>query len=122
MTKTQALFKFFNSFDINAYPNTAVPDDVIFPYMTYEVKTGAFDSGPVAIGLSIWYHTDSESIPNAKVEEISKAIGLGGKSVRCDDGIIWIKKGDPFCINQNTQNDNSTKLRFINLMLEFITL
>ena len=120
MTKTQALFKFFNSFDINAYPNTAVPDDVIFPYMTYEVKTGAFDSGPIAIGLSIWYHTDSEKVLNDKAEEIGEAIGLGGVILSHDTGVIWITRGEPWCIPLNDENDKTIKRRMLNLSLEYM--
>ena len=122
MTKTQALYEFFNRFGIPAYPNTSVPDNAKLPYMSYEVKTGSFGNAPVAVSLSVFYHTDSESIPNAKAEEIGKYIGEGGVTVKCDDGLIWIRKGDPFCLNQNVEDDNSTKLRFINLYIEFITL
>ena len=122
MTKTQALLEFFNSFGVDAYPNTAVPDKAKLPYMSYEVKTGSFGNLPVPIGVSLFYHTDSESVPNAKAEEIGKRLGDGGATVRCDDGLLWIKKGDPFCLNQNVQDDNSTKLRFMNMYIEFITL
>lgn len=122
MTKTQALFEFFNRFNIPAYPNTSVDKDQELPYMAYEVKTGSFGSAPVAISLSLFYHTDSESVPNAKAEEIGRYIGEGGVTVSCDEGFLWIKKGDPFCINQNVEDDNSTKLRFMNLIVEYITL
>lgn len=122
MTKTQALFEFFNSFGLSAYPSTSVPDNATLPYISYEVKTGSFGNLPVSISVSIWYHTDSESVPNAKAETIGKAIGDAGKTISCDDGIIWIKKGDPFCISQNAENDNSIKLRLLNLYLEYITL
>lgn len=121
MTKTEALYKFLNCFGLPAYPDTSVPDKAVLPYITYEVKTGSFGSGAVDIGVSIWYKTDSEKIPNAKAEEISKAIGSGGKLLVCEDGALWVKRGNPFCINQNTQ-DNSVKLRFLNLTIEFLTI
>lgn len=122
MTKAQALYDFFNRFGVPAYPDTAVPDEAKLPYMDYEVKTGSFGNAPVAISLKLYMHTDSESEPNKKAEEIGKYIGESGRTIKCDDGLMWIKKGDPFSLNQNVEDDNSTKLRFMNLYVEYITL
>ena len=49
MTKEQALYQFFNSFDITGYRNTSVPDDVIFPYLTFDVPISSFEEDPVSI-------------------------------------------------------------------------
>lgn len=121
MTKGEALKHFFSGFGIPAYPSTSVPDDTIYPWMTYEMRTASFGE-QVGIAVDLWYHTDSEAIPNAKVEEIAKAIGNGGKLIPCDDGTIWIKKGSPFSISLATDGDVSVKRRNINLTLEFLTL
>ena len=40
-----------------------------------------------------------------KVNEIAEAIGVGGVVLHYDDGIIWIKRDNPFCIPLNDQTD-----------------
>ena len=121
MTKTAALYNFFSQFGVNAYPSNNTPGKLVFPYLTYEVAISGFLEGETAIVVNLWYYTTREDIPNAKVEEISKAIGLGGKTIRCDEGIIWIKKGSPFCKSLKDENEGTVKRRVINLSLEFLT-
>ena len=97
MTKAAALQKFFGSFGIPAYPSNNVPDETTFPWLTYDVSFGSWGDGEIPIAVHLYYHTTFEAIPNAKAEEIGKAIGLGGVMLHCDDGAVWIKKGSPFC-------------------------
>lgn len=120
MTKAAALHQWFNQF-LNFYPASAVPSDVIFPYGTYELATSSWDNEEVSITVNLWYYTESESIPNAKAEEIAKAIGLGGMQVICDDGMIWIKKGSPWCQNLQDDSDSLIKRRYLNVTLEYNT-
>lgn len=122
MTETAALLNFFSGFGLDAYPNTAVPDNTLLPYLTYEVERSSLGKGEVYITVQLWYKTDSEAVPNAKVDEIAKAIGRGGNIIDCDSGAIWIKKGSPWCINANAENDNTIKLRQLNVTLEYLTL
>lgn len=35
MTKNEAIYRFFSGFGLEAYPTSSVPEDVIFPYLTY---------------------------------------------------------------------------------------
>lgn len=121
MTKQAALLEFFSSFGIDAYPNTAVTDDAALPYLTYEVKSASFGGLPVPIIVKLYYYTDSEAIPSKKAEEISRFIGEEGAAIRCDDGLIMVYKGDPFCINLEDETDSTIKLRYINLVLKFYT-
>lgn len=121
MTKTEALYNFFNSFSIPAYPTSAVPGKAKFPFMTYEVALGEWQD-TTAIAVNVYYYTDSEAIINNKVEEISKAIGLGGTQIACDEGAIWITKGSPY-VNAIRYDDEPTiKRRQLNLNLTFFTL
>lgn len=124
MTKAAALQAFFSSFGLNAYPTSAIADDtdIPFPYLTYELVTGALEDGEVGITVNVWFYTSSEAEPNAKAEEISKRIGRGGTSITCDDGIIWIKRGAPFCQSLNDSENASVKRRYINITLEYLTL
>lgn len=121
-TKESALYDFFNSFDIPAYPVTAVPDNATYPYMTYEVYIGAFGEGETACTVNLWYYTMSEAKPNQKADEIGKAVGLGGIRLLCDDGMIWVKRGTPFCQSLTDPTDKTIKRRYINLDIEYITL
>ena len=119
MTKAAALNKFFTRFGMTAYPTSAVPEDVIFPYLTYEVATGDIHSGDITIVVNLWFYTQSEKIPNDKVEQIAEAIGLGGITIPYDGGAIWIKKGSPFSQSLNDENNNTVKRRLINLTIEY---
>lgn len=119
MTIGQALFEFWNSFGIPAYADTAVPDDNIFPWITYENTVTSFYDGGVTAAVNVWYHTESEAQPNAKVKEISERIGLGGVAVPAEDGFIWITKGSPWVRNLTDNDDNSIKRRFLNVHYEF---
>ena len=42
--KDKALHAWFSQF-LTAYPTSNVPEDAVFPWMTYELITGAWDSG-----------------------------------------------------------------------------
>ena len=121
MTKAAALQSFFERF-LPSYAASSVPDDVIFPYLTYELITSAWEDGEVGITVNLWYYTTSESIPNAKAQEISNAIGLGGVSVPCDGGFIWVKRGTPWCQNLHDDADPMIKRRYIQITAEYMTL
>lgn len=121
MTKEQALYKFFNSFAITGYRNTTVPDDCIFPYLTYDTPISAFGEDPVSITLNLYLYTDSEAVPDAKAEEIRQAIGMGGKLLPCDGGMIWLKWGSPWCQSLVDDTDPNIKRRYINITAEYLT-
>lgn len=120
MTKGAALYQFFNQF-MAAYPVAAVPEDVIFPYLTYENVIDSWTGGEVAMTVNLWFYTESEAIPNAKVEQISKTIGIGGITVPCNGGFIWIKRGSPFSQPLTDDTAPGIKRRYINLSAEYMT-
>lgn len=121
MTKEAALKQFFSGFGLTAYPSTAVPKDVMFPYLTYEVITSAWGGEPAGLTVNLWYFTTQESIPNAKAREISEAIGLGGKVIPCDGGYIWLKRGSPWCQSLTDETDQNIKRRYLNVTAEYLT-
>lgn len=121
MTKEAALKQFFSGFEIAAYPSTAVPSDVEFPYLTYEVITAAWGDGEVGLTVNLWYFTTQESLPNAKARELSEAIGMGGVRLRCDEGLIWLKRGSPWCQNLTDETNKNIKRRYINVTAEYMT-
>ena len=121
MTKDKVIHRFLNQF-LPFYPQTSVTEDVVFPYGTYELPMGALDSGEVAMTVNLWFYTDSEAIPNAKAQELSDAIGYGGKILPCDGGYIWIKRGIPFSLSLSDADNDNVKLRSINVTVEFLTM
>ena len=121
MTKEAALKQFFSGFGITAYPPTAVPNDVVFPYLTYEVITSAFEDGEVGLTVNLWYYTTQEGPPNAKARELSEAIGRGGKLLPCDGGYIWLKRGSPWCQSLTDETSPNIKRRYINVTAEYLT-
>lgn len=124
MTKAEALYAFFSGFGIPAYASSAVPDDAVFPWLTYDLSTSAWDGdngGDVSLTVNLWYCTTSEAAPNAKAEELSKAIGLGGKLLPCDEGVIWLKRGSPWCQSLQDDSDSMIKRRYINITAEYMT-
>ena len=120
-TKAAALHEFFSSFSLAAYPVSSVPEDTVFPWLTYELVTSSWEQGEVALVLNLWYYTESEATPNAKAEEISKAIGMGGALLPCDEGVIWLKRGSPWCQSLQDATDPMIKRRYINITAEYLT-
>ncbi len=121
MTKAAALHQFFSSFGIPAYVSTNVPDNAGFPRLTYDLITSSWEESPVSLTVNLWYLTESEAIPNAKAQELSEAIGMGGKIIRCDDGAIWIRRGAPWCQSVVDESNSLIKRRYINVTAEYLT-
>ena len=121
MTKNKALYAWFNEGEIPFYRASAVPDDVIMPYGTYEYIDSAFDLGEVGLTINLWFRTESEAIPDEKAQELSKRIGYGGVTIPCDEGYIWLKRGSPFCQSLTYENDPAIKRRYINITAEYLT-
>lgn len=120
MTYQKALYNFFSSFGLTAYPKENVPDDVTFPWLTFENNTA--DSGEeTSLAVDIWFHTESETQPNQKAQEISEAIGRGGKLLTFDGGAVWLKRGNPWITSLQDEADATIKRRQLIIMAEFIT-
>lgn len=125
MTPEAAVQTFLGSFDIPAYASASAPDENDerheYPYLTYDLSTGMFGESDVSVAVNLWFRTDSEKVPNAKVREIGERLGIGGITVPCDSGLVWIKRGEPFCQSVPSEGDNSIKRRYILLDVEFLT-
>lgn len=123
MTKAQALFSFWSGFVLPAYEENAVPtgkDAPDFPYLTYEA---VFDSisADTPMSASLWFRSTSWLEAQSKAEEISKAIGRGGKIIPCDGGAIWIKRGSPFAQFMGDEIDDLIRRVYINITAEYLT-
>lgn len=124
MTKAEAIYRFFSSFGLDAYEENSVyqlDESPSFPYLTYELNTDSFSDFPTALSCSLWYRSTSWVEANEKVEEISKAIGIGGKMLKCDGGYIWIKRGSPFAQSMGDDSDDLIKRKYISISADFFT-
>ena len=123
MTKAAAIYKFWSSFGLTAYEENAVPtgdDAPKFPYITYQLVTDFFGNEVLMTG-SLWYRSTSWAQANAKAEEISRYIGIGGTIFKCDGGRVWIKRGTPFAQRMGDETDSLIKIIYINITAEFFT-
>lgn len=127
MTPEAAIYRWLNGFGIPAYASSSVPDQTSdmwrgFPYITYDIVLGEWDEAEVNMPVNVWYRTESEAEPNAKVREIGEAIGLGGTVIKCDGGALWIKKGSPWAQAVVIDGeDPMVKRRYVNINIEFLT-
>lgn len=120
MTKEAALHQFFNSF-LPAYEENTVPDWAEMPYITYSLVTGDILSGDNRLSFSLWYKDNSWTAINEKTREIGNIIGLGGITLKCDSGVIWLKKGTPFAQSMGEADDDTIRRKYINITAEFLT-
>ena len=121
MTPEAAVYTFLSSFGIPAYAASSVPDQATFPYLTYDLVLGEWGQPEVNMPVNVWYRTDSEALPNAKVREISQAIGMGGVTLPCDGGMLWVKKGSPWAQAVTVEGeDEKVKRRYVNINIEFL--
>lgn len=123
MTPDAAIYQFLSGFGIPAYAASSVPDQAAFPYLTYDLVVGEWMQAEVNMPVNVWYRTDSEATPNAKVREIGAAIGMGGVTLPCDGGMVWVKKGSPWAQAMTIEGeDEKVKRRYININLEYLTI
>lgn len=117
MTPEAALYQYLSSFGIPAYAETSVPDGAPMPYLTYALVVGGLYSGEQSITVNLWYRTDSEAVPNAKVREIAHALPA---TVSADDCLVWIKAGSPFSTASDGGEANIKRRRVL-LDVEYLS-
>ena len=123
MTPEAAVYTFLSSFGIPAYAASSVPDQATFPYLTYDLVLGEWGQPEVNMPVNVWYRTDSEALPNAKVREIGERIGMGGITLPCDGGMLWLKKGSPWAQAVTVEGeDEKVKRRYVNINIEYLTI
>lgn len=121
MTKGASIQQFFSGFGMAAYTAASVPEDAIFPYLTYELATSAWGDGDVGLTVNLWFYTSSEAAPNAKAEELSRAIGRSGAILHCDGGYIRLLRGSPWCQSLPDETSADIKRRYINITARYFT-
>ena len=119
MNKEQALQYFWESFGIPAYDEVSVPDNAKMPYITYSVATSSLGN-VVPMTASIWYRSTSWMDVTLKKNDISEAIGYGGKVIPLDGGYVWITRGSMFA-QRVSDEDDSVRRYYLQIMCEFLT-
>ena len=119
MDKVQTLVKFWNSFDIPAYDENSVPDKAEPPYITFNVVTDNLGHVVNLYG-NIWYKSASWRDAERKALQIAKYIGYGHRTMKVDEGILYITRGTPFS-QRMADTDDRIKRIYINLQVEYLT-
>lgn len=124
MTKDVALHEYFSRWaetqGMTAYSQTAVPDDVKLPWMTYDYYAGAWGDYSVDLTIYLWFRTESEHMPNMAADSLRHYIE-NYPHIRCDEGVIWVKTGSPWSHSVYDEVDAAIKGRYINVSLEYWT-
>lgn len=120
MTKEQALYNFWAGFNIDAYDETSVPDNVKFPYITYNTSIGDFNN-LLTLSGSIWYRESTWENITIKCNEIDDKVKHGGIIIPYDGGALWIRKGLPFAQRMSDESDDSIRRININIITEYLS-
>jgi len=89
-----ALYEFWNSFGVNAYPEETIPEDAKQPYITYEIVMPEW-YGMATYNAKLWTYSTSFKQVFSLAEMIRQAIGEG-KRIPLKNGSIWLFKEENF--------------------------
>lgn len=119
MNKETALHNFWNSFGVDAYDETSVPDKATFPYITYNMATDSLGN-VVPLHAQLWYKSNSWLGVTALKDAIAARItGENYETVKFDGGYIYIAGGTPFAQRIDDENDTIKRI-YINAQAEFL--
>lgn len=114
----QALYGFFSSFDIPAYPEESIPDNALPPYITYTLSQPYWGE-QASIQVRVWYPGNSVAPVFAKADEIMDAISYSGVSIPIENGNVIIYQDDTAIQLQPYDSPNyEIKVAYLNLILD----
>lgn len=119
MDKQQALYSLWSRFNLPAYDENRVPEEAVYPYITYQVLLGNLDS-PIYPMATLWNRTTSWTWLDAKEKEISAYIE-DMLPIPLDEGYMNVTKGEPFAQRTSDPNDKTVIGYRLNLGVEFLT-
>lgn len=121
MTKGQAIQQFWQGFGLPAYDENTVPDDAVFPYITYPVQTDSIGT-TLFLTASLWYKSYSWKEISEKAEQIAQAIvRLSPPAIEIDGGRLYITKGKPFAQRMREESNDAIRRITLNVNFEFLT-
>jgi len=115
----KALYRFFSGFGLPAFVENNVPEEATLPYITYQMVVPDWRDTAVMYAR-VWYRSTSFSAINAKVDQISAAIGEG-VSIPTSGGAVYLNKGSPFAQYMPMEGDDTLKVVYLNLIINAIT-
>lgn len=119
MDRYEALYQFWSSFGIPAYRENRVPDvdEISYPYLTYEARTGVFDADVVA-NTSIWTRGTLEEA-DALADAVEGRLKNGGEIVHFDNGSFWITIEPNSTQDMDDPNDDAVIRKLITVVYHF---
>ena len=108
----QALDEFFNSFDVDAWENSTVPEDQAFPYITYSTSAPEWNQ-KATMYARVWDRTNSNIRIMQLADQITQAIGEM-KKISFDGGYLVIWPESPLI---QILVDGDTRSAYINLSI-----
>lgn len=124
-TKEDALQSFWSSFGIAARDENTVPETKIAMerygghYITYNAPTASIGETVPLYG-NLWYKDYSWEAITEKVNEITRYIGLDGRRIPFDGGVLWLVRGVPFA-QRMADEDDTIRHIYLNLTAEYIS-
>ena len=120
MEKIPAIIDFWNSFGIPAYDEQDVPEDAKYPYITYELAIGNFES-EIALSAGLWYRSSNWEAISKKCDEISYKLHTMSP-IKINNGYIRLWEGaTPLFQRMAYENDDKVKRIVVNIMAEYMT-
>lgn len=119
MDKWQALYSFFNSFGVQAYEVSTLPENATFPRITYSSAIGSIDD-VIQIDASVWDLSNSW----ANVDEIVKAIESKIQNIGCpqiEGGRYRVYKGTPYAQRMTDPENDNIRRTVLHINFEFLT-
>ncbi len=120
MNKDQAIHEFWSGFGLPAYDQFSIPDDAKYPYISYDVYTGALNDRLVLTGV-LRYRSSSWEAISLKKQEIETAIYNMDSPMEIDGGYLWVSLGSPFAQRMDDDQDDMIKGYILNVSAEFLT-
>lgn len=118
---TKALYDFWSSFGLPAYPENNVPysedgvNPVEPPYITYRIVEPEWRT-QVSTYARVWYKDTSYRAISSKVDQIKSRIGEG-VMLPTDSGFVLLFKDLNFCQYEPT-DDSRLKVAYLSLIEE----
>lgn len=115
MTETaKALYSFYSGFGLEAYPESNVPENATLPYITYTVIEPDWRQN-ASQQARVWYRSESYKGINAKVDEITQAVGEL-IMLPTANGYIALRPSDPLVQYQPVENPE-IKVAYLNFQI-----
>lgn len=120
MDKWQAQYKFWSSFGVPAYEESAVPrrDKVTFPYISYQAVSAPFGNLTFP-NANIWSRSTSWEEADALSDFIENTIKDGGVRIPYDGGVIWVTTDDTFSRSMSDPDDDMIRRKILSVTLHF---